>query len=68
MFLVAVLVNDTAGVLMGCSYTHPHTKVGLILGTGTNVAFVDKQAGQIINSEWGGFGVSIDGKPTFVQV
>jgi hexokinase len=64
---VAVLVNDTVGVLMGCSYTHPHTKGGLILGTGCNIAFVDEAAGQIVNSEWAGCGSARDGSETVIS-
>jgi len=65
---VAALVNDTVGTLMSHAYKDPQTLVGVILGTGTNAAYVEKisaipkwkggpvQSGEmIINCEWGAF-------------
>lgn len=63
------LVNDTVGTLMACAYSDPNTRIGLILGTGSNACYVEnldlvktwdgdrnepKQV--IINMEWGAFG------------
>eukprot|EP00833_Pecoramyces_ruminatium_P011593 jgi/Orpsp1_1/1185625/evm.model.c7180000094670.1 len=65
---VTALVNDTVGTLMSHAYVDPGTFVGVILGTGTNAAYVEKvsaipkwkggpvQSGEmIINCEWGAF-------------
>jgi hexokinase len=65
---VTALVNDTVGTLMSHAYNDPGTFVGVILGTGTNAAYVEKvsaipkwkggpvESGEmIINCEWGAF-------------
>ncbi|TIB75574.1 hypothetical protein E3Q23_02339, partial [Wallemia mellicola] len=39
---VTALINDTTGTLIASRYTNPQTEVGLILGTGTNSAYMDK--------------------------
>jgi len=65
---VAALVNDTVGTLMSHAYNDPQTLVGVILGTGTNAAYVEsanaipkwtggeiKSNEMIINTEWGAF-------------
>lgn len=39
---VAALVNDTVGTLMAHAYTDPECCAGIILGTGTNAAYVEK--------------------------
>ncbi|KAJ3086531.1 hexokinase A [Quaeritorhiza haematococci] len=65
---VTALVNDTVGTLVAHAYADPQTKVGVILGTGTNAAYVENiehiskwqggpvPSGQmIINMEWGAF-------------
>ncbi|KAJ3097266.1 hexokinase A [Phlyctochytrium planicorne] len=65
---VTALVNDTTGTLISHAYLSPNTYVGVILGTGTNAAYVeslnnipklkDAPAGateMIINMEWGAF-------------
>jgi hexokinase len=39
---VTALVNDTVGTLISHAYTDPQTYVGVILGTGTNAAYVEK--------------------------
>ncbi|TPX71637.1 hexokinase [Chytriomyces confervae] len=65
---VTALVNDTTGTLVSHAYSAPDTYVGVILGTGTNAAYVEKienitkykkdPAGakdMIINTEWGAF-------------
>ncbi|KAI8837584.1 hypothetical protein BC829DRAFT_404965 [Chytridium lagenaria] len=64
----SALVNDTVGTLISHAYFSPNTYVGVILGTGTNAAYVeqlsnvpklkDAPAGateMIINTEWGAF-------------
>jgi hexokinase len=66
---VLALVNDTVGTLMASAYNDQSTKIGLILGTGSNACYVEnldnvktwtgdrnepKQV--IINMEWGAFG------------
>ncbi|KAJ3031473.1 UNVERIFIED_CONTAM: hexokinase A [Siphonaria sp. JEL0065] len=64
---VTALVNDTTGTLMSLAYTKSDTYVGVILGTGTNCAYVEsienivkfngKRDGvkeMLINMEWGG--------------
>jgi len=65
---VAALVNDTVGTLMSHAYKDPQTLVGVILGTGTNAAYVEKienikkwkgatpaSGEMIINCEWGAY-------------
>jgi len=65
---VTALVNDTVGTLMSHAYSDPGTMVGVIFGTGTNAAYVEKvsaipkwtggpvETGEmIINCEWGAF-------------
>ncbi|KAI9204576.1 hexokinase-domain-containing protein [Polychytrium aggregatum] len=66
---VSALVNDTAGTLAAHAYTDPQTLIGVILGTGTNAAYVEnvhnvkKYKGpisetskeMIMNTEWGGY-------------
>lgn len=63
------MVNDTVGTLMASAYNDQNTRIGLILGTGSNACYVEnldnvktwdgdrndpKQV--IINMEWGAFG------------
>lgn len=63
------LLNDTVGCLMSCAFQDHNTRVGVILGTGTNACYVEKlervelwdggKSGPsqvIINTEWGAFG------------
>ncbi|KAJ3238694.1 hexokinase A [Chytriomyces hyalinus] len=66
---VQALVNDTTGTLISHAYIQPSTRVGVILGTGTNCAYVEKMENipkykgddaeyakeMIINMEWGTF-------------
>ncbi|KAJ3107496.1 glucokinase [Phlyctochytrium bullatum] len=65
---VAALVNDTTGTLISHAYLSPNTYVGVILGTGTNAAYVEQMSNipklkdapaganeMIINTEWGAF-------------
>lgn len=61
------LVNDTVGTLMAKAYSNPSCRIGVILGTGTNGAYVERASSipkwpgsrdgfMVINMEWGGFG------------
>ena len=34
---VAAILNDTTGCLMSCAWKNPKCRIGLIIGTGTNV-------------------------------
>ncbi|XP_065202613.1 hexokinase type 2-like [Planococcus citri] len=64
---VAIL-NDTTGTLMSCAWNKPDTRVGLIVGTGTNACYTEKienieffdgdpaKPYMIVNTEWGNFG------------
>lgn len=40
---VGALVNDTCGTLMARALVDPATKIGLIVGTGVNACYVEKQ-------------------------
>lgn len=68
---VIVLINDTVGTLMSCSYKDRRTAIGLILGTGTNACYIEnvqkietadfdaiseETTEMIVNTEWGAFG------------
>ncbi|XP_022893297.1 hexokinase-1-like [Olea europaea var. sylvestris] len=65
---VTALVNDTVGTLAGGQYNHPDVIAAVILGTGTNAAYVEwanaipkwqgplpKSGEMVINMEWGNF-------------
>ncbi|XP_047330395.1 hexokinase-1-like [Impatiens glandulifera] len=65
---VSALVNDTIGTLAGGRYYHPDVIAAVILGTGTNAAYVEraqaipkwhgllsKSGEMVINMEWGNF-------------
>ncbi|MBA0722697.1 hypothetical protein Golax_003350, partial [Gossypium laxum] len=65
---VAALVNDTVGTLAGGRYNNPDVAAAVILGTGTNAAYVEhahaipkwhgllpKSGEMVINMEWGNF-------------
>ncbi|KAJ1561747.1 hexokinase A [Cladochytrium tenue] len=66
---VTALVNDTTGTLISHAYQSPNTYIGVILGTGTNAAYVEQLGNipklkdaasfnsdeMIINTEWGAF-------------
>lgn len=65
---VSALVNDTVGTLISHAYSDPQTYVGVILGTGSNAAYVErienipKWTGgavpsgiMVVNIEWGAF-------------
>jgi len=61
---VRALANDTVGTMEAAAYAHPDTTMGVILGTGTNAAYIEKtsnvgkwqgppSAEMVINTEWG---------------
>lgn len=65
---VNAIINDTVGTLIAHAYNDPQVRIGVILGTGTNAAYVEqatripKYKGpipatgeMIINIEWGAF-------------
>lgn len=63
---IKALVNDTVGTLIAHAYTDPQTYISVILGTGTNAAYVEKidnikkwggkEGDVVINTEWGNYG------------
>lgn len=66
---VCAILNDTTGTLMSCAWKNHHCRIGIILGTGHNGCYVEKQANAelfddvdagsgkvIINLEMGAFG------------
>ncbi|WVZ96838.1 hypothetical protein U9M48_042421 [Paspalum notatum var. saurae] len=65
---VAALINDTVGTLAAGRYNDEDVVVGVILGTGSNAAYVEeastipkfegelpKSGNMVINTEWGNF-------------
>ncbi|KAJ3310149.1 glucokinase [Boothiomyces sp. JEL0838] len=62
---IKAIVNDTVGTLIAHAYSDPQTYISVILGTGTNAAYVEKVANirkwgsgsgeVIINTEWGAY-------------
>ncbi|XP_052020170.1 hexokinase HKDC1 isoform X2 [Apodemus sylvaticus] len=63
---ILALVNDTVGTMMTCAYDDPNCEVGVIIGTGTNAAYMEDMSNidlvegdegrMCINTEWGAFG------------
>ncbi|CAB1322152.1 unnamed protein product [Coregonus sp. 'balchen'] len=63
---VVAVVNDTVGTMMTCGYEDPLCEVGLIVGTGTNVCYMEEmqnvelvegdEGRMCVNMEWGAFG------------
>lgn len=66
---VMALINDTVGTLLAAAYNDQNTRIGLILGTGSNACYVEKAKNiktlsghytetdrMIVNMEWGAFG------------
>ena len=62
------LVTDTVGTLVACRYRDKDTMVGVILGTGSNGAYIEQAhriknapkalpegSSMVINCEWGNF-------------
>ncbi|XP_018578067.1 hexokinase type 2 isoform X5 [Anoplophora glabripennis] len=75
---VCAILNDTTGTLMSCAWKNHNTRIGLIVGTGSNACYVERQenaemwddvdmgSGKVsINLEWGAFGD--DGALDFVR-
>lgn len=65
---VSALVNDTIGTLAGGRYSNKNVAIAVIMGTGTNAAYVEraqsipkwhgplpKSGEMVINMEWGNF-------------
>ncbi|KAK9700428.1 hypothetical protein K7432_012192 [Basidiobolus ranarum] len=42
--IVSAIINDTVGTLVSHAYVSPSTKIGLILATGTNAAYLESGA------------------------
>lgn len=51
---VAAIANDTVSTLVAKSYEDANCDVGVILGTGTNACYCEKDK-TVINTEWGNF-------------
>lgn len=67
-FKIKVIANDTVGTLLRGRYSDSQCDMGVILGTGTNAAYIEKVSNikkdktlssktgtMLINIEWGGF-------------
>jgi len=66
---LTALINDTTGALIASHYTNPRTRMGVILGTGCNAAYMERvgnipkmkdlgipdDSWMAINCEWGAF-------------
>uniref|UniRef100_A0A8C5HDT9 Hexokinase-2 n=1 Tax=Gouania willdenowi TaxID=441366 RepID=A0A8C5HDT9_GOUWI len=60
------VVNDTVGTMMTCGYEDCQCEVGLIVGTGTNICYMEEMQNvelvegddgrMCVNMEWGAFG------------
>jgi len=61
---VRALANDTVGTMEAAAYAYPNTTMGVILGTGTNAAYIEQTKNvskwqgaaseeMVINTEWG---------------
>jgi len=74
---ISAIVNDTVGTLMSHAYVDPQTHMGVILGTGSNAAYVERieeipkwkgpvpeSKEMVINMEWGNWGVDRVPLPT----
>ncbi|XP_018407907.1 PREDICTED: hexokinase-3 [Nanorana parkeri] len=63
---VVAIVNDTVGTMMSCGYKDHSCEVGFIVGTGTNVCYMEEMGNveavegdegtMCINLEWGSLG------------
>ncbi|XP_045467648.1 hexokinase type 2 isoform X1 [Harmonia axyridis] len=75
---VMAILNDSTGTLMSCAWLNRNCRIGLIVGTGSNACYVEKQKNAelfdgedlgsgnvLINTEWGAFGD--DGALDFVR-
>nr|CAB3253148.1 hexokinase-1 [Phallusia mammillata] len=68
--IMSTVVNDTVGTMVSCAFDYPKTCMGLIVGTGTNMCYMEAQEKiktleenevtpgkeMCINTEWGAFG------------
>lgn len=66
---VPAVMNDTVATLVALRYSQPDTQLGIILGTGTNCAYLEHSSAisklppgfqgrtplMVVNSEWGSF-------------
>ncbi|KAI3842943.1 hypothetical protein MKX03_013430 [Papaver bracteatum] len=70
---IAALVNDTIGTLAGGKYLNNDVAAAVILGTGTNAAYVKrahnipKSGETVINTEWGNFCLNV-GEQIFEKI
>ncbi|XP_060531176.1 hexokinase type 2-like [Cylas formicarius] len=75
---VCAILNDTTGTLMSCAFKNRDTRIGMIVGTGNNACYIEKQANAelfdepdmgsgdvVINLECGAFGD--DGALDFIR-
>ncbi len=56
---IVALVNDTTATQLAVRYQYLNCDVGLILGTGTNACYLERDQWPypvIVNTEWGAFG------------
>ncbi|KAG0049037.1 glucokinase [Linnemannia elongata] len=64
---VSAIINDTVGTLVSHAYVSPSTKIGVILATGTNAAYIERASEvskykgpacdqMILNTEWDAMG------------
>lgn len=61
---IDAICNDTVGTLLASAFEKYGVRVGLILGTGTNAAYVEpKRKNEIINIEWGAFDKGLPRQP-----
>uniref|UniRef100_A0A8C5M870 hexokinase n=1 Tax=Leptobrachium leishanense TaxID=445787 RepID=A0A8C5M870_9ANUR len=70
---VIAIVNDTVGTMMSCGFQDHSCEVGLIVGTGSNVCYMEEMGNiesvegdegkMCINVEWGSFGEDGELKP-----
>jgi len=68
--IMSTVVNDTVGTMQASAHTNNNTSMGMIVGTGTNMCYMEKienigtidpasvelQGEMCINTEWGTFG------------
>ncbi|KAG0365479.1 hypothetical protein BC939DRAFT_533920 [Gamsiella multidivaricata] len=65
--VVSAIINDTVGTLVSHAYVSPSTKIGVILATGTNAAYIERACEvskyegpscdqMILNTEWDAMG------------
>lgn len=75
---VRAIINDTTGTLIASAFQNPNTRIGVIVSTGSNACYLEKQSNAelfdgvnmgsgnvLINCEWGAFGD--DGSLDFIR-